>query len=62
MTALARAHEHLTEAIAALEQAKREVPRYANEAITYMRAETKVLRRRLENMCKAVGAKNRPAS
>ena len=55
MSALARAHARLTEAVAELEQAKSEVPDIALEGLVFARVETKVLRRRIENLAKAIG-------
>ena len=42
--------------------AKVEVPACSVEAVTFLRAEVKVLRRRVENMKKAIGDSSRPAS
>ena len=55
MSKLTHAREHLTEAVAALEEAKRELPDYAIEAVILARAELKVSCRRPENLAKAVG-------
>ena len=60
--ALSDVQRLLDELVIALEVAKLEVPAYSVEAVTFLRAEVKVLRRRVENMKKAIGATSRPAS
>ena len=45
----------LNELVNALDVAKSAVPAYSVEAVTFLRAEVKVLRRRVENMKKAIG-------
>jgi hypothetical protein len=58
--ALSRALDHLGLAAEELERAKREVPPYSVEALTFHRAEIKVLARRLENTRRALGDSNLP--
>jgi hypothetical protein len=53
--ALVRPLQIVTEIAAAIELAKGEVPDIALEGLVLARAESKVLRRRLENPSKAVG-------
>lgn len=55
MSALSEAQRLLDELVDTLERAKGEVPDIATEPLTYLRAETKVLRRRIENIRKAIG-------
>ena len=62
MRALSEVQRLLNELVNALERAKSEAPDIAIEPLTYFRAEAKVLRRRLDNLVKALGAKSRPAS
>ena len=62
---LNEAHAKLDDAIDALEVAKGEAPAWGIwvvESIIYLRAELKVLRRRLSNIRKAVGDSSRPSS
>ena len=56
MSALSEVQRLLDELVDALELAKVEVPAYSVEAVTFLRAEVKVLRRRVENMKKVIGA------
>ena len=54
-SALAGAVQIADELVDALEIAKSETPDFAIEGLILARAESKVLRRRLENIAKAVG-------
>ena len=54
MSALSEVQRLLDELVNALERSKTEVPASV-EAVTFLRAEVKVLRRRVENMRKAIG-------
>ncbi len=55
MSALSEVQRLLDELVDTLERAKGEAPDVAVDAVTFMRAETKVLRRRIENIVKAIG-------
>ena len=61
-TALARASEHLTQALAALELARAEVPAYSLDAATLLSVDVRAAVRQIRNMLKAICVKNRPAS
>jgi hypothetical protein len=52
--ALAEVQRLLNELVAALEVAKSAVPAYSLESIRFLRAEVKVIRRRVQNVRKAI--------
>ena len=55
MSALGEVQRLLDELVAALEVAKVEVPAYSVESLVFVRAEIKVIRRRITNIAKAIG-------
>ena len=54
-SAMVKAQRLLDELVDALEVAKAEVPAYSVESLRFLRAEVKVIRRRVENIRKATG-------
>ena len=61
-SALSEVQRLLDELVDALGRAKGEVPAYSIEAVTFLRAETKVIRRRVENMRKTLGDTAEPTT
>ena len=55
MSALSEVQRLLDELVDALEVAKAEVPAYSIESLVFVRAEIKIVRRRIENIRKAIG-------
>ena len=54
--ALARASEHLREALTELELAKAELPAYSRDAATLLSVDVRAAVRQISNMLKAIGA------
>ena len=55
MSALSEVQRLLDELVDALEVAKREVPGYSVEPLVFVRAEIKVIRRRITNVRRVIG-------